>query len=174
MRERARHRDETQRANGRRLEPQRTARTEDERLDGRHRNRERVGDLRVGPPLELAEHERSALVERQPAEGPQYLFDIRPLVRGKGELIDVSLERDLLDAPARGCVARARHVVRDLDQPVVRLERFLAACERAVGVHERRLRDVLRVGGITKERERVVVDVLDVASVQRLERPIPS
>src|SRR5207302_6555980 len=41
---------------------------------------------------------------------------------------------------------------------------------RAVGVHERRLGDVLRVRRVPQERERVVVDILHVLPVQRLER----
>jgi hypothetical protein len=59
--------------------------------------------------------------------------------------------------------------VRDLDQPVVRLDRPRTALEGAVRVHKRRLRHVLRVGRVVQERERVAVHVLDVPSVEELE-----
>src|SRR4051812_50028289 len=61
----------------------------------------------------------------------------------------------------------------DLDQPVLRLLDLLPALERPIGVHEGRLRDVLGVGRIPQQCERVVVDVLDVTPIEVLERPIP-
>jgi hypothetical protein len=102
-------------------------------------------------------------------ERAQHTLHVRPLILGEREMLDVILERHFLHATACTRVARARDIVRDLDQPVVRLEDLVTALVRAVGVHERRLRDVLRIRRITEQRERVVIDVLDVTTVDGLE-----
>jgi hypothetical protein len=70
-----------------------------------------------------------------------------------------------------GCLAESlpADVVRDHDQPVMGLGRALAALERTVGVHERRLRDVLRIRGVPGDRERIPVDVSDMRPVKALE-----
>jgi methylthioribose-1-phosphate isomerase len=64
--------------------------------------------------------------------------------------------------------------VRDLDQPVLRLLHLDALDVRAVRIQERRLREVLSIGGIAQKRERVVIDVFDVLPVERLEGLISS
>src|SRR5581483_7816424 len=50
------------------LFPQRAPSAEDERLDRAHRDAEHLGDLGVRASLDLAEHDRCALVEREVAE----------------------------------------------------------------------------------------------------------
>src|SRR5439155_5861690 len=65
--------------------------------------------------------------------------------------------------------ALAADVVRDRDQPVLRLLRTLTALKRTVGVHGRRLRHVLRVVRVAEHCMEVAVDVADVAAVDPLE-----
>ena len=79
------------------------------------------------------------------------------------------VELDLLRAARRVAEALPADVVRDLDQPVVRAVRSLAALEGAVGAEERRLRDVFGVGLVVQDRERVAVDGMDVPLVELLE-----
>ena len=79
------------------------------------------------------------------------------------------VELDLLRAARRVAEALPADVVRDLDQPVVRAVRALAALEGAVGAEEGRLRDVFRVGLVVQDRERVAVDGMDVPLVELLE-----
>jgi hypothetical protein len=88
--------------------------------------------------------------------------------RGPVEIV----ERDLGRPPRGGPEALAAFVVRDLDQPVVRLDRTVAAAEGAVGAEEGGLRDVLGVGLVVEDRERVAVHVVDVALVEPLEGSI--
>src|SRR5207237_5003660 len=57
-----------------------------------------------------------------------------------------------------------------LNQSLLRPDRLLAAPLRAVGVEEGRLRDVLGVGRVAEDGERVAVDVARVAAVEPLER----
>ena len=112
------------------------------------REAEHAGDLLVAATLELAHHDRRALVERERRERGQHLVEIRLLV----------VARRPARAPRSSVTSRGRRaglapahpadVVRDRDQPVVRLLRPLAPLERAVGVEERRLGDVLRVGRV--------------------------
>ena len=83
-------------------------------------------------------------------------------------MLDVILQRNFLHTAFCACISRSGDVVRDLDQPVVRLLDLDPALVGAVRVEERRLCDVFRISRITQERERVVVDVLDVAPVQGL------
>ena len=171
--ERAGDRDRQDRAERGRADPQGSARTEDQRLHCGDRDAERVGDLRVGTPFELAHHERRSLVEGEPAERPEDALDVGLLLFGNCQLVDVLLQRHFLHAAADARIARACDVVRDLDQPVLRLEDLLPALKRAVRVEERRLRDVLRVGRVAQQRQGVVIDVLDVPSVELFERLVP-
>ncbi|HEY2072287.1 MAG TPA: hypothetical protein VGG88_01795, partial [Gaiellaceae bacterium] len=114
---------------------------EDECLDRARREAEHVGDLRVRASLDLAEDDCGALVERQVTErAPDVLRRGAVVV---DELVgDVVVELDLLRAPRRAAEAMEADIVRDLDQPVERRARILAALERPVRVEERRLRDV--------------------------------
>ena len=57
-------------------------------------------------------------------------------------------------------------VARDRQQPVRRFPRSHAPLERAVGVQERRLRDVLGVGAVAEHRVRVPVDLGAVPAVE--------
>jgi hypothetical protein len=174
LRQRAWERNGCERAERRRLHAQRLPPAEDEGLDGRYRDADRVGDLGVRTPFELTHDERCPLVERQTSESPQNTCDVRPVGFGKRELLDMILERHFFHTPTCPCVSRPGDVVRDLDQPVLRLLDLDPALVGAVRVEEGRLSDVFRVGRIPQQRERVVVDVFDVAAVQGLESLIPS
>ena len=149
---------------------QRAATAEDQRLDRADAHPHDLRDLRVGAALELAHHERGALVERKM---PERALDV---VGGVGvvRLVDRHLgrvleERHLGGPPLLLPEALAADVVRDRDQPVLRLLRPLTALKRTVGVHERRLRHVLRVVRVAEHRMDVAVDVADVAAVDPLE-----
>ena len=91
------------------------------------------------------------------------------LVVLRGDRLRRVFERDLARAVAGLAPAHAADVVRDRDQPVVRAVRPVAALEGAVGVEERRLGDVLSVGRVRQQGERVLVDVARVAAVELLE-----
>ena len=86
---------------------------------------------------------------------------------------DVAVECDLRGT-ARGLTeALPANVVRDRDQPVLGLLGPVPLLdEGAVRVQEGRLRDVLGIGGVAHDRERVAVHVADVPPVQPLEGPI--
>ena len=98
--QRRRQRHRRKRANGRRLRAHRLARTEDEGLDGRNRDADRVRDLDIRAALELAHDQGRALVEGQTPERAQQRVDVRPVIVGKSELLDVVIERHLLHATA--------------------------------------------------------------------------
>src|SRR5207248_3792414 len=147
---------------------ERAAGAEDQRLDCAHGEAEDLGDLLVGAALELAHHERGALVEGEVAKraadvlgADRVLFDVR-----LGELL---VQLDLVRAALRLPEALPADVVGDRDEPVLGGARLLSALERAVGVHEGRLRDVLRVGLVAEDDERVAVDVTRVLFVEPLE-----
>ena len=82
------------------------------------------------------------------------------------------VELDLVGASLRLAEALPADVVRDRDQPVLRVPRALASLVGAVGVQERRLRHVLGVGRLPQDRERVAIDVTDVLPVDALERAV--
>jgi hypothetical protein len=68
--------------------------------------------------------------------------------------------------------ALAADVVRDRDQPVLRLLRALAVFVGAVGVQEGGLGDVLGVGLVAKDDEGIAIDVPRMLAVEALERPV--
>src|SRR5206468_6212311 len=76
---------------------------------------------------------------------------------------------DLLRPARRVAEALPADVVGDLDQPVVCALGALAALERAVGAHEGGLGDVLGVGLVVEDGQRVAVDSVHVLPVQPLE-----
>ena len=155
------------------LLPDGAAGTEDQRLDGGDRDLEDLGDLGVAPALELAHDERRPLVEREVAERPLDVLDADRVVADEG-LGDVLVQLDLARA-ARGLAeALTADVVRDRDQPVLRRLRPVAVREGAVRVQERRLRDVLGIGRIAENCERVAIDVACMAPVEALEVAVDS
>ena len=83
-----------------------------------------------------------------------------------GELL---LEADLVRPPLRLAEALTTDVVRDRDQPVLRLFRTLALLEGAVGVHEGRLGDVLGVGLVAQDDQGVPINVTHVLAIEPLE-----
>jgi hypothetical protein len=156
-------------ARGAALGAQAPARPHDQRLDGADRDAERLGDLGVRAPLELVQDERRALVVGQPVErAPDLLRTGAVVVRGGRR--EPVVERDLGGTPRLLAEALPAGVARDRQQPAERPLGARAARERAVGVEERGLGDVLGVGGVREPAERVAVDVEPVAAVQPLER----
>jgi hypothetical protein len=138
-------------------------------LDRGERDVEHLGDLCVRTSFELAHDKGGALVEGEEAEGVADLGcgrDVGVFGRRRCEGI---VELDLARASRRLPEALAADVVRDLDQPVVRCVRSLAALERSIGVEEGRLGDVLGVGLVLKNGERVAVDRVDVPAVEAFE-----
>jgi len=161
-----RHRAED--SEGAALHAEPAARAEEERLDRADGQAEHAGDLLVAAPLELAHHQGGALIEGEVGERGQHVVEFRSLVvegRGLGSLLERNLAR-----PAAGLApAHPADVVRDRDQPVVRLLRALATLVRAVGVEEGGLGDIFRVSRVRQQRERVLVDLARVLSVELLE-----
>ena len=151
------------------LFPQRAPSAEDERLDRAHRDAEHLGDLRVRASLDLAEHDRCALVEREVAERAPDVLCSRRVVVVDERVGDVVVELHLLRPPRVRAEALQADVVRDRDQPVERRARILTALERPEGVHERRLGDVLGVRPVAQDAVRVPVDVRPVPAVHPLE-----
>ena len=151
------------------LLPQRAPRAEDERLDRAHRDAEHLGDLRVRASLDLAEHDRCALVEREVAERAPDVLCSRRVVVVDERVGDVVVELHLLRPPRVRAEALQADVVRDRDQPVERRARILTALERPEGVHERRLGDVLGVRPVPQDAVRVPVDVRPIPAVHPLE-----
>ena len=91
------------------------------------------------------------------------------VVVDNGCLGELFLEGDLVRPALRLAEALAADVVRDRDQPVLRRAGALALLERAVGVQEGRLGDVLGVGFVTQDDERVAVHVARVLAIEALE-----
>ena len=144
---------------------ERAAGAEDQRLERGHRDAEDRADLLVRTPLQLAQDERLALRRRDPLQRADEIVDRGPVVvRLDGR--DVAVELDLARPRLLLAEALPDQVVRDRDQPVRRLARLLAALERAQGVDERRLGDVLGVGAVAEDGVDVAVDLGRVGAVQ--------
>jgi hypothetical protein len=148
---------------------ERTPGAEDERLHRAHRDAEHLGDLGVRAALDLAQDDGGALVEREVAERAPDVLRPRPVVLVDEPVGDVVVELHLLRPPRVGAEALQADVVRDRDEPVERRARVLAPFDRAEGVHERRLGDVLGVRPVAEHSVRVPVDVRPVPAVQPLE-----
>src|SRR5439155_12381824 len=118
---------------------------EDQRLDRADRDAEDLGDLLVGAALELAHDECGSLAEGDVAQRATDVLGADAVLvdHGLGELL---VQLDLVRASLRLAEALAADVMGDGDEPVLGRAWLLAALEGAVGVEERRLRDVLRVG----------------------------
>lgn len=147
---------------------ERASGAEEERLDGGRRHAEHLGDLGVRTAFDLAQDDGGALVER---EMPERAADVlcRGTVVVDDRVCDVVVELDLLRSPRLGAEALQADVVRDLDEPVERRARFLAALERAERVEERRLHDILRVRAVAEHPVGVAVDMRRVAPVEPVE-----
>ena len=142
---------------------------EDEGLNGADGDIEDLGDLGVRAALELAHDERCALVEAEEPEGAADLARARHVAVVGGGRSSALVELDLLGPPRSVAEALAADVVGDLDQPVVGALWAFAALERAVGAHEGGLGDVLRVGFVVHDGQRVAVDGVNVLLVEALE-----
>ena len=151
---------------------QRAACTEDERLDCARRDLEDLGDLGVRAPLELAHHECRPLVEGEMTErAPDVVARRSGVVADR--VGDVVLEGHLGRTPRGLAEPLPADVVGDGDQPVLGLLRPAPLLDvGAIGVQEGRLGDVLGVGGIPHDGERVPIHVSDVSLVEPLEGPV--
>ena len=83
-----------------------------------------------------------------------------------GELL---LEGDLVRAALRLAETLPADVVRDRDQPVLRLLRALPLLVGAVGVQEGGLRDVFGVSLVAQDDQRVPIDVAHMLPIEALE-----
>jgi hypothetical protein len=148
------------------------ARAEDQRLHGSDGEVELLGDLGVRPALDLPEQDDRALVRRQTADGGGDLADRRPfeiheIGRGLG------IERDLLGSQGLSLVPPLDDVSRDRHEPGPWLLRLLAPADRAEGVQERDLGDVLGLVRVTHVPEDCAVHIAPVPSIEPFERLIP-
>ena len=149
---------------------QRAPRAEEHGLDGGDGRAHDLGDLGVAPSFELAHHQRRALVEGELAERALDVLGRVALVALRDGGLRRVLEELRLLRPSLGLAeALPADVVCDRDQPVLRRLRALAVLHRAERVQERRLRHILGVLRVSQHRERVAVDVTDVALVHPLE-----
>ena len=145
---------------------ERASRPEDQRFE------RCLGDLRGSP--------RSPCTSAPPSPGGRVLpLRLRnSLQRADGRVLDrgsvvvglergnIAVELDLSRPRLLLAEALPDQVVRDRDQPVRRLARLLAPLERAQGVHECRLRDVLGIGSVAKNRVDVAVDLRRVGAIE--------
>ena len=141
---------------------------EDQRLESSNGDLEDRRDLLVGAPLQLPEDEGFALRRRDPLQGPDEILERGSVVVGL-ERRDVAVELDLARPGLLLAEPLADQVVRDHDQPVRRLARSLAALERAQGVDERRLSDVLGVRAVAEDCVDVAVDLGRVLAVELIQ-----
>jgi len=148
---------------------QRAAGAKDEGLDCRDGQAEALCDLPVGAPFELSQHERRALPEGEVRERPPDVPGARRRLVASAQVCKIVLQHDLDRSSGSLAVSLPAHVLRDRDQPVSGRARALARTERAEGVQERRLGDVLRLVEVANEAERVPVHVGNVPLVQPLE-----
>ena len=148
---------------------ERPARAEKQGLESAGREPEKLCDLGVRPPLELAHDEGLALRRRDPLERADELVELDVLLAGPfvRHVVD---ELDHRRAIGRLAPALPDEVVRDREQPVGRLAWRLASLERSQRVHEGRLRDVLGVRVVAQDGVRVAVDVSDVLPVEVVQR----
>jgi hypothetical protein len=148
------------------------ARAEDERLDGRHRKIELLGDLRVRAALDLAKEDHGALLGRQATDRCCDLAGGRALkINQAGGSIGV--ECDLVGPRRLHLVAAPDDIAGDRHEPGSRLLGLLPAPDRPECVHERDLRYVLGLVGIAHVPEDCPVDLTPVAAVKPLERSVP-
>ena len=130
------------------------------------RDAQNPGDLGIRATFELAEDDRLALLGRDLREGGQELADARAVVVLDLVVGDAIVQLDL----PRACRVMPEplldRVARDREEPVRRLARTDALLDRAVGVEERRLGDVLGVRMISENCVGVPIDVAAVAAVQ--------
>ena len=150
----------------------RAPRAEEQRLDGRDRDTERAGDLFVRPALQLPHRERGPLIERQLAKFLEHGLHVRPLVIRHRDLFNRFVERNFLRSSRVPDETHHARVVGDRQKPRPGLQRLLPRLQRAERIHERRLRDVLRIRRVAQDGERVAIHVADVLFVETLERDL--
>jgi hypothetical protein len=135
-----------------------------QRLDRAGRQLERVRDLARRPTLELAHHQRRALIERQLLERAHEIVERRSLLVGY-DVGDFVPQGYLERTPGGLAEALTAEVQRNAVQPRPGASRSRSALDRAVRVEKRGLGDVFCVGCIPEQGGRVLVDVADVALI---------
>jgi len=149
------------------LDPEGPARTEEQRLNSRHRHVHRGRDLHVRASSDLAKDEGLALRGAQPLERDPDVVGRRALaIRCRDEL---GVELDLQRPGSARAEPPARGVLGDGQEPGLRLLRLIPAAQRPVGVEEGRLSDVLGLVGISHVPQDEAVDVALVARVKALQ-----
>ena len=167
---------------------QRRARAEEMRLDRRHRDAGDLGDLLEREAVEVVEHHRQAVALGERLDGRAHVGRARPpgrvaaLLRRRpegsggcgsagssGSSSGPRTPVDLGADAARG-VDVAAEVRRDAQDPVAEGAREVEARERAPGVGEGVLGDVLRQVRVLEHAAREVVDARAVALDEAAER----
>ena len=126
--------------------------------------------------VQLAQHERQPLLERQPvhdALDQHARLAETPLLLGAGGIDIGSHVADpgvRAPPPALGAEVVAREVGRDREQPRPHVGRVVQALPRAVGAQERLLAQVVGVTRPGREAQQVAVDLGVVRRDDRLER----
>jgi hypothetical protein len=146
-------------------------RAEDERLHSRDGQVELCSYLGVGAALNLSEEDDGALVLGQAADGRGDLTGSRTVHFGHRD-DHLGVESDLLRAPGEIPIAPSADIARNRDEPGPGLLRLFAAANRAEGVQESNLGDVLcfvRIAHITQHGS---VDIAPVLAIEPLERSI--
>ncbi len=144
---------------------ERTPRAEEQRLERSRRHAEDLGDLGVRATLELAQDDRLTLLRRDLRKRGEQLADARAVVvrfLAGDALVELDQTWSRLLLPE----SLLDRVAGDGEEPVRRLARAHALLERAIGVQEGRLRDVLGVGVVAEHRVRVSVDLRAVAPIE--------
>ena len=142
-----------------------------ERLDRRGRYGEDAGDLGDWPPFELAHHERGALLSGNLPKRADQIIDPHAWLVAD-EIHGIGLELDFRRAPRGLAKVLKAQIVRDRPQPTAWRARALAAQQRPIGVQERRLGDVLRVGRAVQHHQRIAIHSGGVTPIERFERPL--
>ena len=142
------------------------ARAKEECLESGGRRPEDLGDLGVRPTLELAEHDRLPLLGRDLRERGEKLAHGRVLVVVRRGVRDAIVELDLARPNPFLSKPLLDRVAGDRQQPVRGLAWAHSLLQRAVGVQERRLRDVFRVGMVAEDCIGVAIDLAAVTPVE--------
>ena len=146
------------------------AAAEDDRLDRRARQPERRADLRVGEAVELAQHDRVALLGRQVGKRRAECLDLVVAIDLTLQLVADGLADERQRLGSAGSQPGPALVPRDRSEPGGRLTRLLPAEQRPVGREEGLLRRILGLDRVTQHQ---AADAVDEAAVLFEERGEP-
>ena len=146
------------------------AAAEDDRLDRRARQPQRRADLGVGEAVELAQHDRVALLGRQVGKRRAEGLDLIVAIDLTLQLVADGLADERQRLGSAGSQPGPALVPRDRSEPGGRLTRLLPAEQRPVGREEGLLRRIL---GLDRVAQHQAADAVDEAAVLFEERGEP-